>query len=69
MLYTKKPIKTVEIKDQMTWWLNKNRPFIVGDFELRLLAINHEDGCVKILIKNLKNEQEVVVDGPSQSAE
>jgi hypothetical protein len=58
----KKPIKTTEIKDSMTWWLTKRRAFVVGDFEITLVDINKEDGCAKILIKNIKtgevNEQD-----------
>jgi hypothetical protein len=48
----KKPAKTVAITDAMTWWLTKRRAFIVGNYEITLLAINHDQDCVKILIRN-----------------
>ena len=56
------PVKTVEIKDSMTWWLTKNRVFIAGDFEISLIAINHHEECVKILIKNMKTGEETTQD-------
>jgi hypothetical protein len=53
----KRPSKTVEIKDAMTWWLTKRRVFVVGDYEISLLAINSEDDCVKILVRNTKTNE------------
>jgi hypothetical protein len=53
----KRPAKTVEIKDAMTWWLTKRRVFVVGDYEISLLAINSEDDCVKILVRNTKTDE------------
>lgn len=55
----KRPAKTVEIKDAMTWWLTKRRVFVVGDYEISLLAINHDQDCVKILVRNSKSQEAV----------
>jgi hypothetical protein len=46
----------------MTWWLTKNRVFVAGDFEISLIAINHDKECVKILIKNTKTGEETIQD-------
>jgi len=53
----KRPAKTVEITDAMTWWLTKRRVFVVGNYEISLLAINNEDQCVKILVRNLSTNE------------
>lgn len=55
----KRPAKTVEIKDAMTWWLTKRRVFVVGNYEISLLAINHDQDCVKILVRNMHTGEEV----------
>jgi hypothetical protein len=60
----KRPAKTVEIKDAMTWWLTKKRVFVVGDYEISLLAINHDQGCVKILVKNMKSGEHEINEEP-----
>lgn len=43
------------IRDEMYWWLGKNRPFFIGDeYKIELLEMRSKSGTVKILITNLK---------------
>ena len=46
----KKPIST-----KMYWWLSRKRPFFIGDdYEIRLLEVDRQSGCVKIEVINSK---------------
>jgi hypothetical protein len=57
---------TVKLKDSLYWWLGKKRPFIINnEYKLELLFIDKVNCSAKILITNLKtNEQtEQIIDG------
>jgi hypothetical protein len=56
----KKPAKTTQIKDAMTWWLTKRRLFKLDKYEISLLDIDGEAGAVKILIRNTETGEEHV---------
>lgn len=44
------------IKDQIYYWLNKRKGFIInGEYKIDLLWIDHKFQSAKILITNLKN--------------
>ena len=46
-----------KLKDTLTWWLGKKKPFIVNDeYEISLLFIDKENNSAKIQITNLKNK-------------
>lgn len=46
----KKPVDT-----KMYWWLNRRRPFYIGDeYRIDLVKINDQDNGVKIVVTNLK---------------
>jgi hypothetical protein len=54
------------LKDSLYWWLGKKRPFIINnEYKLELLFIDKVNCSAKILITNLKtNEQtEQIIDG------
>lgn len=51
------------IRDSMYYWLGKRRPFIVNDeYQIDLLYIDKINNSVKILITNLKNNQQQIVE-------
>lgn len=53
-----KPSYDGKLKDTLTWWLGKSKPFIVNDeYEIRLLFIDKENNSAKIEITNLKTKQ------------
>jgi hypothetical protein len=57
---------TGKLKDSLYWWLGKKRPFIINnEYKLELLFIDKVNCSAKILITNLKtNEQtEQIIDG------
>lgn len=44
-----------KLKDSLTWWLGKSKPFIVNDeYEIKLLFIDKVNHSAKIQITNLK---------------
>lgn len=54
------------LKDSLTWWLGKKKPFIVNDeYEIKLLFIDKINHSAKIQITNLKTNtvEEVEVAG------
>jgi hypothetical protein len=52
-----KPSYDGKLKDTLTWWLGKSKPFIVNDeYEIRLLFIDKENNSAKIEITNLKTK-------------
>ena len=58
-----------KIKDTLTWWLGKKKPFIVNnEYEIRLLFIDKENNSAKIEITNLKTKavETVEVDDEQQ---
>ena len=56
-----------KLKDSLTWWLGKKKPFIVNDeYEIRLLFIDKENNSAKIEITNLRTKQVVEVDHESE---
>jgi hypothetical protein len=51
-----------KLKDTLTWWLGKARPFIVNDeYQIRLLFIDKENNSAKIEITNLKTKEVIEV--------
>jgi len=49
---------TDKLKDQLYWWLGKNRPFIInGEYKLELLNVDSSSNSAKILITNLKKKE------------
>ena len=45
-----------KLKDQLYWWLNASRPFIInGEYRVELLHIDREHNSAKILVTNLKS--------------
>lgn len=56
-----------KLKDSLTWWLGKKRPFSINDeYKIELLFIDKVNNSAKIKITNLKTGQtveEVVQDG------
>jgi len=56
-----KPSYDGKLKDSLTWWLGKSKPFIVNDeYEIRLLFIDKENNSAKIEITNLKTKEVVI---------
>jgi len=48
-----------KLKDSLTWWLGKKRPFIVNDeYSIELLFIDKLNNSAKIKVTNLKTGQE-----------
>ncbi len=46
-----------KIKDTLTYWLGKKKPFIINDeYEIRLLFIDKVNNSAKIEITNLKTK-------------
>lgn len=46
------------LKDSLTWWLGKRKPFIVnGEYEIKLLFIDKINHSAKIQITNLKTSE------------
>ena len=44
-----------KLKDDLYWWLNSKRPFIVNDeYKIELLFIDNNNHSVKIKVTNLK---------------
>jgi hypothetical protein len=47
-----------KLKDSLTWWLGKSKPFIVNDeYEIRLLFIDKINNSAKIQVTNLKTNE------------
>lgn len=47
-----------KLKDSLTWWLGKKKPFIVNDeYEIKLLFIDTNNFSAKIQITNLKTKE------------
>lgn len=47
-----------KLKDTLTWWLGKKKPFIVNnEYEIRLLFIDKINNSAKIQITNLKTNE------------
>ena len=47
-----------KIKDSLTWWLGKSKPFIINDeYEIKLLFIDKINHSAKIEITNLKTKE------------
>lgn len=43
------------LKDSLTWWLGRKRPFIVNDeYQIELLFIDKVNNSAKIKVTNLK---------------
>jgi hypothetical protein len=56
-----------KLKDSLTWWLGKKKPFIVNDeYEIRLLFIDKENLSAKIQITNLKTHEVEEMEVPSE---
>lgn len=48
------------LKDSLTWWLGRKRPFIVNDeYQIELLFIDKVNNSAKIKVTNLKTGEEV----------
>lgn len=46
------------LKDTLTWWLGKKRPFVINnEYEIRLLFIDKINNSAKIEITNLKTKE------------
>ncbi len=44
-----------KLKDTLTWWLGRKRPFIVNDeYQIELLFIDKINNSAKIKVTNLK---------------
>jgi hypothetical protein len=44
-----------KLKDSLTWWLGRKRPFIVNDeYQIELLFIDKVNNSAKIKVTNLK---------------
>jgi len=47
-----------KLKDSLTYWLGKKRPFIINDeYEIKLLFIDKINHSAKIEITNLKTKE------------
>lgn len=56
-----------KLKDSLTWWLGKKKPFIVNDeYEIRLLFIDKINNSAKIQITNLKTFEVKELEVPSE---
>lgn len=56
-----------KLKDSLTWWLGKKKPFIVNDeYEIRLLFIDKINNSAKIQITNLKTFEVNELEVPSE---
>jgi len=46
------------LKDSLTWWLGKKKPFIINnEYEIRLLFIDKINHSAKIQVTNLKTQE------------
>lgn len=56
-----------KLKDSLTWWLGKKKPFIVNDeYEIKLLFIDKINNSAKIQITNLKTNEVQEMEVPSE---
>ena len=52
-----------KLKDSLTWWLGKKKPFIVNEeYEIKLLYIDNVNNSAKIEITNLKSNASEVTE-------
>lgn len=57
-----------KLKDSLTWWLGRKRPFVINDqYSIELLFIDKVNNSAKIKITNLANGS--VVEGSVDSNE
>lgn len=51
-----------KLKDSLTWWLGKKRPFIINDqYSIELLFIDKINNSAKIKVTNLVDGEEQVL--------
>jgi len=51
------------LKDTLTWWLGRSKPFNINDeYEIKLLFIDKVNNSAKIEITNLKTKQREVME-------
>lgn len=49
-----------KLKNSLTWWLGRKRPFIVNDeYQIELLFIDKVNNSAKIKVTNLKTGDEI----------
>jgi hypothetical protein len=49
-----------KLRDTLTWWLGKKRPFIINDeYQIELLFIDKINNSAKIKVTNLKTGEEI----------
>jgi len=52
-----------KLKTQLFWWIKRGRPFYINDdYKIELLFIDKEHLTAKILITNLKTDEQIQPD-------
>lgn len=59
-----------KLKDSLTWWLGKKRPFIINDqYSIELLFIDKINNSAKIKVTNLVDGEEQILTQSTQEVE
>jgi len=59
-----------KLKDTLTWWLGKKKPFIINDeYRLELLFVDKINNSAKIKVTNLKTGEVLVKSSEVQNGE